>query len=315
MRSPSKISIKLEQVPCNLCGSTNFKTLFKRFDSATFFRRHHAYTGAFNVVQCNECGMVFVNPRPKIKDMFRFYESSYYDDMLDPKLQERRYKEELKYISGIPRGRLLDVGCSTGAFMKIAQGAGWDVYGTDLFSSQVKSNVRSKVRFGDFSKLKYPPNYFDVVTSWAVFEHLQDPYAYFRKVYDVLKPGGTFVFLVTNINSVASGLAYEDDIPRHLNLFSKDTVNQYLKRVGFANARFSFNDKIFNFDGTSLFKNRILRLFMPDYEIEASHRFYTVILRKLLSFLGILLIKPTVPIQKALGYYGIMVVTCEKPKA
>jgi 2-polyprenyl-3-methyl-5-hydroxy-6-metoxy-1,4-benzoquinol methylase len=38
---------------------------------------------------------------------------------------------------------------------------------------------------------------FDIVTAWAVFEHLHNPSDYFFEVQKVLKPGGKFIFLVT----------------------------------------------------------------------------------------------------------------------
>ena len=44
---------------------------------------------------------------------------------------------------------------------------------------------------------------------------------YFVKVSNVLVPGGKFIFLVTNSQSVYGKYAYKEDIPRHTYHFDK----------------------------------------------------------------------------------------------
>ena len=49
----------LEWVKCNLCGSDDFTLIFKG-------KSYQIFTSLdFNVVKCNSCGLVCVNPRPK----------------------------------------------------------------------------------------------------------------------------------------------------------------------------------------------------------------------------------------------------------
>jgi cyclopropane fatty-acyl-phospholipid synthase-like methyltransferase len=68
---------------------------------------------------------------------------------------------------------------------------------------------------------------YGMVCSWAVFEHLTRSSLYFQAVRDLLKPGGTFMFLVTNFESPASRHFMQEDIPRHLFVFSPKTCEAY----------------------------------------------------------------------------------------
>src|SRR5258708_32225535 len=65
-------------------------------------------------------------------------------------------------------------------------------------------------------------------------EHVHDPMAYIRKAAEVVKKGGLFVFLVQNFQSVASRHLFCEDVPRHLYFFTREAVNQYLEKTGFA---------------------------------------------------------------------------------
>src|SRR5262249_44561622 len=68
--------------------------------------------------------------------------------------------------------------------------------------------------------------------AWAVLEHVHDPMAYFKRASEVLRPGGVFVFLVTNFRATSSKRLFREDLPRHIYFYSDSTVAQYLKEVG-----------------------------------------------------------------------------------
>jgi SAM-dependent methyltransferase len=78
---------------------------------------------------------------------------------------------------------------------------------------------------------------YDAVTAWAVLEHVHAPMEYFQKAGRVTKPGGLFVFLVPNYGSVASRRLFWEDVPRHLNFFTRATVEKYLEKSGFSLVR------------------------------------------------------------------------------
>ena len=53
----------METVACNLCGSAKYSALYSMPDRK-FFREEF-----FTVVECGECGLGFVNPRPTYAEM------------------------------------------------------------------------------------------------------------------------------------------------------------------------------------------------------------------------------------------------------
>jgi hypothetical protein len=70
--------------------------------------------------------------------------------------------------------------------------------------------------------------------------------AYFKKASQVLKPGGVFVFLVTNFNSLSSRCLFLEDVPRHLYFFTEETIRRYLKESDFDFIRADYSNKIYS---------------------------------------------------------------------
>jgi SAM-dependent methyltransferase len=111
------------------------------------------------------------------------------------KFHDAFYRELiLKYLS--PRARLLDAGC--GRYLKFSKELAntAEVVGIDLEPALETANQRSPfgVR-GNLGHLPFCSEYFDVVISRFVVEHLEDPAQVFRELHRVLKPGGKVILL------------------------------------------------------------------------------------------------------------------------
>ncbi|NWG02547.1 MAG: class I SAM-dependent methyltransferase [Syntrophaceae bacterium] len=203
----------------------------------------------FNVVECANCGLGFVNPRPTRSEMSKYYPSAFFDYFESERdYHLRRYSAEAKFLQGIaPKGhrRLLDLGCANGDFPRYMQQLGWKVEGVEV-SQNSKTITDFKVYKQDFTEIEvYEPSY-DAITAWAVLEHVHDPMAYFKKVALVLKSGGVFVFLVTNFKSLSSRCLFLEDIPRHLYFFTEETVKKYLATSGFDLIHTDYDNKIYS---------------------------------------------------------------------
>jgi len=213
--------VKLEYVPCNLCGSNNTKEVFRardeRFDTCDY---------EFSIVECKSCGLAYVNPRPNFESIQAFYPPRFFEHRDDSERARSKYKEELRRVSRTS-GRLLDVGCANGGFVRYAQNHGFNAEGLETAEyAQNPYNLRIHCTFDNL-----PDATFDVVTAWAVFEHLHDPMRYFREIERILKRGGKFLFLVPNFDSYRSKAMMYEDIPRHLYFYTPRTVRQYLSKV------------------------------------------------------------------------------------
>ena len=60
----------------------------------------------------------------------------------------------------------------------------------DLLSLTKHRTIANRVR-GSITKLPFPSDTFDLVTSNMVFEHLDNPASQLQEIYRVLKPGGS----------------------------------------------------------------------------------------------------------------------------
>jgi SAM-dependent methyltransferase len=143
----------------------------------------------------------------------------------------------LKALSG---GRLLDIGCGSGALLARFQNLGWQVEGIDVDAAAV-AQARLKglsVRCGTLGEHHYPDNHFDVITLAHVMEHLHDPLGLLRKCHRILKRGGQLVATTPNLNSLGHKLFKQSwmplDPPRHLYIFSRPALEDLLRRAGYS---------------------------------------------------------------------------------
>lgn len=114
---------------------------------------------------------------------------------------------ELGYQGG---DRVLDLGCGIGRTLEALLARGLDAYGVDVGewwgkdyaeywqdSPIPKENVRARLSVTNEQnyKLAYPDNYFDLVISSQVFEHVFNYEEVFRELARVLKPHGVSVHI------------------------------------------------------------------------------------------------------------------------
>jgi len=223
----------METVACNLCGSQRYTPVYEMPDARYFPDEY------FTVVECDDCGLGFVNPRPDMKEIKKYYPLEYFQDAgtadLDHHLK-KRFTEEAQYLKRIEESagpkRLLDVGCHDGGFPRFLAGRGWDVEGVEI-SDVAKRITDFPVYQQEFQDIPVNQPTYDAVTAWAVLEHVHNPMAYFRKASQVVKKGGLFVCLVPNFVSTASRHLFCEDVPRHLYFYTRETVKRYLEKTGF----------------------------------------------------------------------------------
>lgn len=143
-------------------------------------------------------------------------------------------------LANEPIGKLLDVGCGGGRFLNRMKRQGWQVEGTD-FDEQATKKVTSrygiKTHVGDLPQCALPADSFDVITMSQAIEHLYDPLTTLRECLRILKPGGLLVMTTPNAKSIGAcefGAFWRGwEAPRHLHLFSVESLQQLTQRAGF----------------------------------------------------------------------------------
>lgn len=238
----------LEYVNCDLCRKNKYTNLFKARDYR--FGRKEEYS----VVKCNNCGLIYINPRPTAESMLRFYEEDYtpVDNLqILPKLETKRWKTSLRkfwhringqYIDEIvskAEGKVLDVGCGNGHLLLPLKHKGCEVYGveTNPKSVNVCNELGLKVFYGTLEKAEFPDEFFDMVVMSQVLEHLPSPKASLRETFRILKPEGKVFIYCPNAGSYLRKIFgkywHGWHIPFHLFAFTQQTIKKLAESAGF----------------------------------------------------------------------------------
>jgi 2-polyprenyl-3-methyl-5-hydroxy-6-metoxy-1,4-benzoquinol methylase len=135
--------------------------------------------------------------------------------------------------------RVLDIGCGNGRVMMQLRSVGWEVSGVepDPKSAAQARQAGLDVRAGLLESGAWPDSYFDAITMNHVIEHLHDPIGILRTCAQLLKPGGAISIATPNLRSRGHEIFGRDwlhlDTPRHLVLFTPDSLRKSLQITGF----------------------------------------------------------------------------------
>lgn len=210
-----------EYTKCNLCG----------FDSTEIVQ--HAEE-PFEVVKCKNCGLVYTNPQPDRDLVQEHYSEEYYEEWMKKQMDKRilmwkkRLKELLRYKS---EGRLLDIGCGLGTFLKLARDRGFDVHGTEISEyacKYIRNTLNIDVFWGELRDAPFESQSFDVVTMWHTIEHVLDPKDTLHEVNKLLKNDGLLIVAAPNLYNYITRVLYFLAKRKRLKLFSSQAKEPHL---------------------------------------------------------------------------------------
>jgi 2-polyprenyl-3-methyl-5-hydroxy-6-metoxy-1,4-benzoquinol methylase len=191
------------------------------------------------MVKCAKCGFVFASPIPTIQELIDHYDGYRRDDYLSP-ITIKRYHEILDTFEPYRKNnRLIDVGCGIGYFLSIAKQRGWEVHGTEYTDKAIEicTSKGISMKQGPLNPANYEPGYFDVVTSFEVIEHINNPRTELGYFNQILRPGGIVYFTTPNFNSLSryiSGTKWSVIVyPEHLCYYTPETVDLAFRNAGF----------------------------------------------------------------------------------
>ena len=186
--------------------------------------------------------MIFANPIEE-----QFITGDFYDRLANPfylspdKLQSDyapvRFDRELKLFRRFClAGSVLDVGCSTGAFLYQLRhrfGNDYQTLGVDVSGPAVDFAEQRGTRIlrEPFLTANFRDRKFSAVSFWAVIEHLANPRDFLSKTISILEPGGLCFILVPNFRSLAVrilGPKYRYIFPQHVNYFTRKTLKRLI---------------------------------------------------------------------------------------
>ena len=153
------------------------------------------------------------------------------------------YEIDFKYLSLYKKnGKLLDIGCSNGGFLKILQKK-YNSFGIDIDAEAIKiakknKNLSKKLFNINLNEVKNKLGKFDIAILRGVIEHVENPREYFKQISKILNKNGIiFISATPNVNSPCA-IKFKDkwnqfDPIQHINLFSCETIKKIGNDYGF----------------------------------------------------------------------------------
>lgn len=252
-------AIAVEAQPtCYLCGNSG-EVLYNGLEDYLF-----GVPGKWSFKKCSNpnCGHIWLDPVPTRNDIGKAYQNYYTHgqpggaqytlfarvvrSILHPvcirllRMRNERKKYKHMFLGQMPAGRLLEVGCGNGKRLVRMRALGWEVMGqeVDALAAKHASDIcKIRVHLGPLETL--PPNTekFDVVIMSHVIEHVHDPVELLITCHHFLKENGLLVIMTPNAASFGHrkfGKFWRGlEPPRHLHLFTCDTLTQIVHAAGF----------------------------------------------------------------------------------
>jgi 2-polyprenyl-3-methyl-5-hydroxy-6-metoxy-1,4-benzoquinol methylase len=158
-------------------------------------------------VRCEDCGLVFSNPRATPEELdayYRDYFSAESPEHFSAEWQETKRRSALSHLEEIGRfaqgKRLLEIGTGTGTFLSTAHDAGYAVAGLELSQEAIDHAAERfglrEIRRATVEQAGLPEKSFDVIYAWHVIEHVDDLDCFLAEIKRLLAPGG-IVYLGT----------------------------------------------------------------------------------------------------------------------
>lgn len=190
------------------------------------------------LVKCKNCSLVFANKVPSAKELDDHYSNYGRNDYLSP-ITIKRYNELLdKFEKYRNNNNILDIGCGIGYFLEEAKKRGWNVYGTEYTDEAISICEKKGIQLNK-GKLN-PENYkikFDVITSFEVIEHINNPVEELNNIKSILRDEGLFYLTTPNFNAINRFYLKEKwnviVYPEHLTYYTKSTLKKLIQKQGF----------------------------------------------------------------------------------
>ena len=204
--------------------------------------------------QCAKCGLLFMNPQINDLELSEIYRQGYLlcDEIGESKerltfckrASARLLLDLICNYKGWKDGNgksLIDIGCGTGFLIAEADSMGFEPSGVAISQELLdKASVHAKsasLHCGLIEGLDLPGNSFDVCILSDTLEHVRDPVAVMRAVWNILKPDGVVLVATPSLDSFSARIMKDKWIElkeEHLFYFNSANLQTLLYKTGFS---------------------------------------------------------------------------------
>jgi len=196
------------------------------------------YKNAF-LVKCRKCDFVLSSKIPSEAELKEHYKN-YAPNSVLSEITEKRYHELLDQLEPFRQtNNILDIGCGEGYFLEVAKKRNWNVYGTEYRDEIISKCEHKEIKMhsGKLSSHNYEKVSFDVITSFEVIEHINNPTEEINTINKLLRKGGALYMTTPNFNSLSRLLLGSKwnviEYPEHLSYYTSSTLNKLAINQGF----------------------------------------------------------------------------------
>lgn len=232
---------------CKICGSEKVSEIYN--GKIRDGRLEHYTDKNIKMYQCDNCQVIWHKP---LKGLSEYYESTEYRQELEGssdenefyRLHDRETLDKLQYTgTEIYREKTVaDIGCGCGAFLDYIHGVATEVIAVEPSATYRK--IMDKKGFHTYpyatEARKDWEGTVDVITSFDVIEHVEDPKQFLQDCYRLLKKDGVAIIGTPTDAPVMRNLLgeiYEKKLlfsTQHLWILSGKSLMAMSEEVGFS---------------------------------------------------------------------------------
>lgn len=237
---------------CKICGCKDSKIVYKGKIREGVFGNYTI--DDIGIYQCEDCGAIY-HENTKNEG---FYKSEEYRESMGEKISEYEFLhdkevlEKFRYTgTDIYRDRIVaDIGCAGGSFLDFVQGVAMETIGIEPTAEFREILIKKGHRAYAYAvdALKDYRDGTDVVTSFDVIEHVENPLQFMKECYDLLKEGGTCITGTPTeqpIMRMALGEEYDKFLfsTQHLWVFNEGSLRRAAEQAGFRNIKVKYHQR------------------------------------------------------------------------
>jgi len=216
-----------------------------------------------NSLNVNSYGYSILEDKPTQDELDLYYEDLYYqennatyrhdyslDELINIKNRIKLKHYVINKLINNPTS-LIDIGCGEGWTLDYFCKEGWNVFGVDQsIDGSIRHNkdIVPNIIVGDVNDptiyTKFLAKKFDVVWLDNVLEHILEPDLLLQLCKKIMNKNSILMVEVPNDNTIFQNYLYDNKYvqtkywvkyPDHINYFNKNSLNIFLKKMGFAN--------------------------------------------------------------------------------